>query len=97
MLKPLLPVPALLLCLCIVSGTNAHARQWSSATAPERFVMTVAQEGISMREAIQRARKQTGGRVLDAQERGGSYHIKVLTPSGEVRVVRVNARTGQVD
>jgi hypothetical protein len=40
---------------------------------------------------VQRA---TGGKVLDARDLGGQYRIKVLTRSGEVRVVYVDAQTG---
>jgi uncharacterized membrane protein YkoI len=34
--------------------------------------------------------------VLDAQDAGGHYRIKVLTRDGEVRVMRVDARTGSI-
>jgi uncharacterized membrane protein YkoI len=49
-----------------------------------------------MREAVSRVRQQTGGRVLDAQDRGTHYRIKVLTPEGEVRIFRVDAQTGAI-
>jgi uncharacterized membrane protein YkoI len=40
---------------------------------------------------VQRA---TRGKVLDAKDLGDQYRIKVLTRSGEVRVVYVDAQTG---
>ena len=52
------------------------------------------QEGISLDEAVARVRRETGGRVLSAEARGGNYRIKVLLPNGAVRVVNVDARRG---
>lgn len=52
--------------------------------------------GISLNEAVQQVQRETGGRVLSADtvnQGGRSVHrIKVLTPSGEVRVVTIGAR-----
>lgn len=54
------------------------------------------QEGISLDEAVARVRRETGGRVLSAEARGGGgatvYRIKVLLPNGAVRVVHVDAQ-----
>ncbi len=51
--------------------------------------------GITLEQATAKVRRQTGGRILSAREshRGGRkvYRIKVLLPSGHVRVVTVNA------
>ncbi len=51
--------------------------------------------GITLEQATAKVRRQTGGRILSAKEshRGGRkvYRIKVLLPSGHVRVVTVNA------
>lgn len=66
---------------------NAGARQGP---------IQIAQRAVSMSEAIDRVRKSTGGRVLDAQDAGSHYRIKVLTRDGEVRVMRVDARTGSI-
>ena len=52
--------------------------------------------GISLNEAVQQVQRETGGRVLSADtvnQGGRSVHrIKVLTPSGQVRVVTIGAR-----
>ncbi len=40
-------------------------------------------------EAARRAAEQHGGRVLKVEEKGDSYRIKLLLPSGQVKVVRV--------
>lgn len=51
--------------------------------------------GITLEQAAARVRRQTGGRILSANEirRDGRkvYRIKVLLPSGHVRVVTVDA------
>lgn len=51
--------------------------------------------GMSLEQAAAKVRRQTGGRILSTSEsrRGGRkvYRIKVLLPSGHVRVITVNA------
>ena len=58
------------------------------------------QDGLSLDEAVARVRSDTGGRVLSAQareERGGTtYRIKVLLPNGAVRVLSVDAASGEI-
>ena len=54
--------------------------------------------GVSLDEAVERVRRETGARILSAETReaeGGSQHvIKILTEKGRVRRVRVDPRTG---
>ncbi len=54
--------------------------------------------GVSLNDAIQQVKRETGGRVLSADtvNQGGRtvHRIKVLTPSGQVRVVVVDAQSG---
>ena len=54
--------------------------------------------GISLNEAVRRVQHDTGGRVLSAetQQQGGRtvHRIKVLTPSGHVRVYSIDAQSG---
>lgn len=51
-------------------------------------------------QAAARAQQSTGGRVLavDKAEHDGKpvFRVRVLTPSGEVRVVVVDGRTGAI-
>lgn len=51
--------------------------------------------GISLDEAVQRIRRETGGRILaaDTIRNNGTitYRIKVLMPDGRVRVFHVDA------
>lgn len=52
--------------------------------------------GMSLNQAVQQVQRETGGRVLSAEtinQDGRSVHrIKVLTPSGQVRVMTIDAR-----
>lgn len=53
--------------------------------------------GMSLNQAVQQVQRETGGRVLSAEtinQGGRSVHrIKVLTPSGQVRVMTVDAHS----
>jgi len=48
--------------------------------------------GVSSAQAANIARKKTGGRVLTVKPASKGYRVKVLTPSGEVRYVKVPGR-----
>lgn len=52
--------------------------------------------GMSLNQAVHQVQSETGGRVLSAEtinQGGRSVHrIKVLTPSGQVRVMTIDAR-----
>ena len=54
--------------------------------------------GTGLNEAVQQVQRETGGRVLSADtvNQGGRamHRIKVLLPSGQVRVVTVGAQSG---
>lgn len=43
-------------------------------------------------QASERARQQTGGRVLGVSPSNEGYRVKVLTPKGEVRSIQVPGR-----
>ncbi|MEE8482479.1 MAG: hypothetical protein V3S12_03920 [Acidiferrobacterales bacterium] len=51
--------------------------------------------GMSLEQAAAKVRRQTGGRILSASvsRRGNQkiYRIKVLLPSGNIRVITINA------
>jgi len=57
------------------------------------------QSGLSLDEAVARVRRDTGGRVLSAQAREDrgrtAYRIKVLLPNGSVRVISIDAASGE--
>jgi uncharacterized membrane protein YkoI len=96
-----LPVPSLLLLALSLLGAHlnvhdAYARGLEQSGPFQVRAIKVADRAVSMRDAINLVRQQSGGRVLDAQDRGDHYRVKVLTPEGVVRVFRVDARTGAV-
>ncbi len=95
MLKGLLP--ALAAIAFAVSSPPLVANQFARNHGGFGEPIVVAQQGgISMGEAIERVRQTTGARVLDAQDAGNHYRIKVLTRDGVVRVIRVDARNGDM-
>ena len=53
------------------------------------------ESGVSLNDAVRQVQRDTGGRVLSAEtvsQSGRMVHrIKVLTPSGQVRIVTVDA------
>lgn len=49
---------------------------------------------LSLGDAVQQVQSETGGRILSADSVDGSYRIKVLLPSGHVRVIVVDAQSG---
>lgn len=61
----------------------------------------VQQNRLSLSEAADLVQRQRGGRVLAAQavrEQGREmYRIKILTAQGEVRIVLVDAATGNME
>lgn len=79
-------------------GTPASAARdrWSRDEPPGYAPYSTADARVTLEQAIQSVQRATGGRVLDAREVAGGYRIKVLTRRGEVRVVYVDARTGEM-
>jgi uncharacterized membrane protein YkoI len=53
--------------------------------------------GVSLNEAVRQVQRETGGRVLSADtvNQGGRavHRIKVLTPSGQMRIVTIDAQS----
>ncbi|MEL6198616.1 MAG: PepSY domain-containing protein [Pseudomonadota bacterium] len=89
--------------LLLAAGT-AQAQPVTSATDASGAVAVVAdspapaavaQDNVSLEEAVRRVRKQYGGRIVSAETKtsgGRRVHvIKVLTKDGRVRTVRINA------
>jgi uncharacterized membrane protein YkoI len=85
---------------CAMHNAAAHVEAGPSVWSERYLAQNDRRSGvrISMGSAMEMVQRQTGGRVLNAQEvRQGEregYRIKVLTRSGEVRVFYVDANTG---
>src|SRR5256885_14809509 len=91
--------------LLVCAWHNAVAQYEDGRQSPrDRTLLAQKDQGsasrISMAEATEIVRRNTGGRVLNAQEsrRDGrdGYRIKVLIGSGEVRVFFVDAHGGSM-
>lgn len=84
-----------LLCLALAPAALLPA----AAEAARLYVVRGEEAGLSLDAAVAQVQRETGGRVLsaDADRRGGRtvYRIKVLTPSGHVRVYLIDARSGE--
>ncbi len=52
--------------------------------------------GISLDEAVNRAREATHGRVLSVQEMDSEYRVRLLTPDGVVKRLRIDPLTGEI-
>lgn len=92
-------------CLTLIIALAALAPLAASAKTPVYVADNPAHETLAwakmltLDEATRRVRRETQGRVLSVRtvSRGGVriYVIKVLMPSGRVRIVRIDAASGQ--
>ena len=94
-----MPKPLSALLLVVASLASAGAPIVSVAGESHVLVTRRGSEtGVSLNEAVQQVQRETGGRVLSADtvnQSGRAVHrIKVLLPSGQVRVVTVGAQAG---
>ncbi|HEY7759134.1 MAG TPA: PepSY domain-containing protein [Burkholderiales bacterium] len=95
-MKHLLPAVALV-CVALLSDPAAADRnRWARDDPPAYAPHSTRDARISLEQAIRTVQRATGGRVLDARAVAGGYRIKVLTQRGEVRVVHVDAQTGEM-
>jgi uncharacterized membrane protein YkoI len=92
--KQLLPVLAFFLAAGMATAAHGERKHWGPQPDQGFAPSHVAQQHISIQQAIAIVQRETGGRVLDARDQGQQYRIKVLTPKGEVRIVYVDAATG---
>lgn len=86
--KTLLAAALALLAISFAPPDEALARDRSGSRHSE------AGAGLSLDDAVRQVQAETGGRILSADSVDGSYRIKVLLPSGHVRVIVVDARSG---
>jgi uncharacterized membrane protein YkoI len=92
---------------CLASVVSAvHARvppgeyrgAISPGNTPGGYRLQLAAEGITLEQAAARVRKQSGGKLLsaDEQQKAGDrvYRIKVLMPDGVVKIFNIDPITG---
>jgi len=95
-------MPKRILALLLVATALLTAGAPSSTFATGGGYSLIARRGggeagVSLNEAVQQVQRETGGRVLSADtvNQGGRtvHRIKVLTPSGQVRIVTIDAQS----
>ena len=95
---PFMPKHFLAMLLVVASLASAGTADVAFARDPHRAGRHGGDTGTGLNAAVQQVQRETGGRVLSADtvnQGGRSMHrIKVLLPSGQVRVVTVGAQSG---
>ena len=87
------PHPALILCTILFIGLGANLRA-NAATAPQLAYLLTEKQLISKTQAIAIAKRRQKGKVLSAQlvkTTPPIYKVKMLTPQGRVKFIRVAA------
>jgi hypothetical protein len=86
----------LLLIVATLAATGAPSVTFATGGGHFLIARRGGESGVSLNEAVQQVQRETGGRVLSADtvNQGGRtvHRIKVLTPSGQVRVVVIDAQ-----
>ena len=76
----------------------SHRAALALALCTAALSVAAEERNVRLREAVDQVQRDTGGKILAAQTvghgSGQTYRIKVLTPDGRVRVVQVQARSG---
>jgi len=94
--KRLLPALTVLLVVASALPVQADGGRWARERGAQGFApRSIAEQRVTIEQAIAVVQRETGGRVLAARDQGDHYRIKVLTRDGEVRVVYVDAVTGK--
>ncbi|MEM6817809.1 MAG: PepSY domain-containing protein [Pseudomonadota bacterium] len=86
----------LVLCLSpTASAMPAAGNPGEPVLQTASFVDETFADKVTLEEAVRRVRKQYGGRIVSAETRGRGgnrvHVVKVLTDSGRVHTVRINA------
>ena len=56
-----------------------------------------APEGISKQQAVDIAMQSHAGRVLAVKRKANVYQVKILSDSGKVQVIRIDANSGEIE
>jgi len=56
-----------------------------------------APEGISKQQAVSIATQSYPGRVLAVKRKTDVYQVKILSDSGKVQVIRIDASSGKIE
>ncbi len=59
-------------------------------------IKAFSDEAISRQQAIEIVQQQYGGKVLKAKKKNGFYEVKLLTDSGRVKLIEIDAMSGTI-
>lgn len=71
---------SLLLISMLLQNTQVHA----------------ADEGISKQQAVSIATQKHPGRVLAVKKKANDFKVKIISDSGKVQVIRIDAKSGKI-
>jgi uncharacterized membrane protein YkoI len=54
------------------------------------------EEGISKQQAVSIATQKYPGRVLAVKKKANDYKVKIISDSGKVQVIRIDAKSGEI-
>ncbi len=60
-------------------------------------LLYAAPEGISKQQAVNIATQSYPGRVLAVKRKTDVYQVKILSDSGKVKVIRIDANSGKIE
>lgn len=79
-----------------ISQATPQANSWQKPLISSSYIQLAQSGGKTLNEAVESVKQQTGGRILSAKtvnKNGQRIHkIKVLLPSGKVRIFQINAQ-----
>jgi len=90
----LVVVPLSIVCSILILSTSPSP---ANAAGFDRVIY--AQNEITLDQAVNMIRQQTGGRILSARRHNAAepvYIIKVLLTTGQIKVYRVSVETGEI-
>jgi uncharacterized membrane protein YkoI len=92
-------MPKRFLALLLIAASLTMAGAPGATFAGDKHYLVArrgSEGGVSLNEAVRQVQRETGGRVLSADtvnQGGRSVHrIKVLTPSGQMRIITIDAQ-----
>lgn len=79
-----------------ISQATPQSNSWQKPLLSSSYIQLAQSSNKTLNEAVESVKQETGGRILSAKtvnKDGKRIHkIKVLLPSGKVRVFKINAQ-----
>lgn len=92
-------LPIVMLILVVGPGAMPSAQAKQRHQPDNTVVVAVRASALTLHQASVRVKRETGGRILSSRtvhKNGTAIHrIKVLMPSGKVRIFNINANSGR--